>query len=416
MATVENRNMYLAGGQQYAEADNFKTDEMIINMGPQHPATHGVLRLLLTLDGEIVRHAEPVVGHLHRAQEWQAEHRTWFQYQALIDRVDYLSGMFTSWALARTAEQVDGLKVPKRAEYLRVICSEMNRITSHLLWLGTYLIDLGAMFGFPFYPFREREKLLDLLEAISGQRMMFNFIRIGGVMREPPLGWWDKARRFVEEFPARVDEYEAIVTENPIFLKRTQGIGTLPKELAMAYGVTGPTLRASGVPLDLRKDKPYSVYDEFDWNVVSMDGDGDTWARYICRIREMRESNRIIAQALEKIPGGTPEELRKKREACSNCAKPACEWCGGEYQLSVKKQNAGLRIKAGEAFACVESPRGTLGTYIISNGSDKAVRLAWRNPSFCNLSVLPELLAGGPIADIMAVFGSLDIILPDVDR
>jgi NADH:ubiquinone oxidoreductase subunit D len=255
-----------------------------------------------------------------------------------------------------------------------------------------------------------------LLEAISGQRMMFNFIRIGGVMREPPLGWWDKARRFVEEFPARVDEYEAIVTENPIFLKRTQGIGTLPKELAMAYGVTGPTLRASGVPLDLRKDKPYSVYDEFDWNVVSMDGDGDTWARYICRIREMRESNRIIAQALEKIPGGTPEELRKKREACSNCAKPACEWCGGEYQLSVKKQNAGLRIKAGEAFACVESPRGTLGTYIISNGSDKAVRLAWRNPSFCNLSVLPELLAGGPIADIMAVFGSLDIILPDVDR
>lgn len=402
---------------QYAEDTSLKTDEMIINMGPQHPATHGVLRLLLTLDGEIVKHAEPIVGHLHRAQEWQAQHRTWFQYQALIDRVDYLSGMFTSWALARTCEEIDGLKIPKRAEYLRVICSEMNRITSHLLWLGTYLIDLGAMFGFPFYPFREREKLLDLLEAVSGQRMMFNYVRIGGVQSNPPLGWFDKLKRFVDEFPDRVDEYEAIVTENPIFLKRTQGIGVLSKELAMAYGVTGPALRASGVPLDLRRDKPYSVYPELKFNVVSLSGHGDdTWARYICRIREMRESNEIIRQAIAQIPGGTTEELRKKREACNSCGKADCENCGGDLQIMVKKQNAGLRIKAGEGFAPVESPRGTLGAYIISTAGDKAARIAWRNPSFCNLSVLPELLAGGAIADIMAIFGSLDIILPDVDR
>jgi NADH:ubiquinone oxidoreductase subunit D len=390
---------------------------MIINMGPQHPATHGVLRLLLTLDGEVVKHAEPVVGHLHRAQEWQAQNRTWFQYQALIDRVDYLSGMFTSWALARTAETMDGLKIPARAEYLRVIVSEMNRITSHLLWLGTYLIDLGAMFGFPFYPFREREKLLDLFEACSGQRMMFNYIRIGGVQHNPPLGWFDKLKHFVEEFPARIDEYEAIVTENPIFLKRTKGIGVLPKELAMAYGVTGPCLRASGVPYDLRKDKPYSIYNELDWKVIYLENAGDdTWARYICRIREMRESTEIIRQCLEKIPGGTTEELRKKREACNNCGKADCSNCGGDLQIMVKKQNSGLRVKAGEGFCPIESPRGSLGTYIISSGGDKAARIAWRNPSFCNLSVLPEMLVNCEIADIMAIFGSLDIILPDVDR
>ena len=183
---------------QYTTSPELKTDEMILNMGPQHPATHGVLRLIVTLDGEIVKHVEPVLGHLHRAQEWQGQNRTWYQYQALIDRVDYLSGMFTSWALSRVAEQLDGTVVPRRAEYLRVMASEMNRITSHLLWLGTYLIDLGAMFGFPFYPFREREKLLTLLEAIAGQRMMFNYIRIGGVMRNPPFGWFDKLKAFTE--------------------------------------------------------------------------------------------------------------------------------------------------------------------------------------------------------------------------
>jgi NADH:ubiquinone oxidoreductase subunit D len=387
--------------------DQLKTDEMIINMGPQHPATHGVLRLLLTLDGEMVRNVEPVIGHLHRAQEWQGQNRTWFQYQALIDRVDYLSGMFTSWALARAAEHIEGIKISPRAEYLRVMVSEMNRITSHLLWLGTYLIDLGAMFGFPFYPFREREKLLDLLEAVAGQRMMFNYIRIGGVQCNPPLGWFDKLKRFTEEFPDRVDEYEAIVTENPIFLKRTKGIGRLSKSVAMDYGVTGPTLRASGVNLDLRRTKPYSVYDQLKFEVPVLEGDGDTWARYTCRIREMRESNKIIKQCIEKIPGGTTEEIRKLGDEANK---------DENLKLMAKKQNSGLRVKAGEGFAAVESPRGTLGCYIISNGSDKAYRFKWRNPSFSNLSVLPELLVGHPIADIMAIFGSIDVILPDVDR
>ena len=418
MATeyADRSHGYLIKPTKFAEDTGLKTDEMIINMGPQHPATHGVLRLLLTLDGEIVKHSEPVVGHLHRAQEWQGQNRTWFQYQALIDRVDYLSGMFTSWAMARAAENMDGLTIPLRAQYLRTIAAEMNRITSHLLWLGTYLIDLGAMFGFPFYPFREREKLLDLLEALSGQRMMFNYIRIGGVQNNPPLGWFDKLKSFVDEFPARVDEYEAIVTENPIFLKRTKEVGILPKQVAMDYGCTGPVLRGSGVNMDLRKYRPYGIYDKIEFEVPVLQGDGDTWSRYICRIREMRECVKIIRQCIEQIPGGTTEELLKKREECKSCGKADCPNCGGDLQLMVKKQNSGLRVKAGEGFGAIESPRGVLGCYIISNGSDKAYRFAWRNPSFSNLSVLPELLMGRPIADIMSTFGSLDIILPDVDR
>jgi NADH-quinone oxidoreductase subunit D len=368
-----------------------KTDEMIINMGPQHPATHGVLRMVLTLDGEIVRHAEAVIGHLHRAQEWQGQNRSWFQYQALIDRVDYLSGMFTSWAMARTAETLDGGEIPERAEWLRVMVSEMNRISSHLLWLGTYLIDLGAMFGFPFYPFREREKLLDLFEEIAGQRMMFNYIRIGGVQRDPKPEWFKKLAAFCDEFPDRVTEYESIVTDNPIFLKRTKGVGILPLDLAMDYGVTGPSLRASGNPMDLRKTSPYSVYPKIDFTVHTLEKPegGDTWDRYILRIREMRESTKIIQQCLDMIPEGP---------------------------IMGKKQIAGMRIKAGEAFSAIESPRGVIGCYIISDGSDKPYRFRWRNPSFCNLAVVGEMLVGHPIADIMAIFGSVDVILPDVDR
>jgi NADH:ubiquinone oxidoreductase subunit D len=308
----------------------------------------------------------------------------------LIDRVDYLSGMFTSWAMARAAEVIDDIVVPEKAEWLRVMVSEMNRITSHLLWLGTYLIDLGAMFGFPFYPFREREKLFDLFEEIAGQRMMFNYIRIGGVVREPKADWYSRLKKFTDEFEERVDEYEAIITQNPIFLKRTVGVGILTGAHAKEYGVTGPSLRASGVPFDMRKSKPYSVYDKIDFKVQTLDKDGDTWDRYICRIREMRESNTIIKQCLDMMPS--------------------------TGEISGKKQMAGMRIKAGEGFAAVESPRGVLGCYIISNGSDKAYRFKWRNPSFSNLSILPDLLANNPISDIMAIFGSIDVIIPDVDR
>jgi NADH-quinone oxidoreductase subunit D len=369
----------------------FQTDEMIINMGPQHPSTHGVMRFVLTLDGETVKHTETVVGHLHRAQEWQGQNRTWFQYQALIDRVDYLSGMFTSWAMARAAEQVDQIEVPERAEYLRVIVSEMNRITSHLLWLATFAMDLGAFFGFPFYPFREREKLLDLLEEISGQRMMFNYIRIGGVLREPKASWFQNLQKFTREFDSIVNDYEAILTDNPVFLGRTKGTGVLPRTLAIEYSVTGPNLRASGVNYDLRKCKPYSVYPKLQFLTPSTQKDAsDNWDRYICRTRELRQSNELIKQAMDMLPPSGP--------------------------LMIKKQNAGLRIKAGEGFAAVESPRGVLGCYIVSNGSEKAYRFKWRNPSFSNLSVLPEIVRDSLISDFIATFGSLDVIAPDVDR
>ena len=283
------------------KSTGLKTDEMIINMGPQHPATHGVLRLILTLDGEFVKHTEPVLGHLHRGQEWQGQNRTWFQYQALIDRVDSLSGMFTSWALCRAAEVVDGCVVPERAEWLRVMVSEMNRITSHLLWLGTYLIDLGAMFGFPFYPFREREKLFDLFEEIAGQRMMFNYIRIGGVVRAPKDDWLKRLEDFTKSFPNRVDEYESIVTQNPIFLNRTKGIGLLTQQLARDYGMSGPCIRGSGLDYDLRKTRPYSVYPKIKFNTQTINQDskvGDTFDRYILRIREMRESTKSSSNAL----------------------------------------------------------------------------------------------------------------------
>jgi NADH-quinone oxidoreductase subunit D len=256
------------------------------------------------------------------------------------------------------------------------------------------------MFGFPFYPFREREKLLDLFEDIAGQRMMFNYIRIGGVQRVPKDeskdfkdNWYKRLEHFANNFDKRVDEYEAIVTENPIFLQRTKGIGKLTQQMAREYGMSGPCVRASGLDYDLRKTKPYSVYPKLDFQVQTINQDskvGDTYDRYICRIREMRESNKIIKQCLEKMPK--------------------------EGDFMSKKQNAGLRVKAGEGFAAVESPRGVLGCYIISNGGDKPVRFRWRNPSFCNLSALPELLTGHPIADIMAIFGSIDVILPDVDR
>jgi NAD(P)H-quinone oxidoreductase subunit H len=391
-----------------------KTEEMLINMGPQHPATHGVLRLILTLDGEIVKHVEPVIGHLHRAQEWQGQNRTYFQYQALIDRVDYLSGMFTSWAMARACEELDGIKVSKRAEYLRVIVSEMNRITSHLLWLASFLIDLGAMYGFPFYPFREREVLLDLFEEVAGQRMMYNYIRIGGVLRNPPFGWFARLEDFLGEFDERLDEYEAIITQNPIFLKRTKGIGHLCREVAMNYGVSGPCLRASGSNFDLRRSKPYSVYPELKFE-IPVSEDCDSWARYACRMGELRQSAEIIRQCIKQIPGGTTEELRKGLGS-TGPEKDDSKELPPELQLMVKKQGAGMRVKAGEAFAAVESPRGTIGCYVVSNGSDRAYRFRWRNPSFSNLSALSHLLVGSPIADIMATFGSIDIILPDVDR
>lgn len=373
-----------------------KTEEMVINMGPHHPATHGVLRLKLKLDGEYVREVEPVIGYLHRGMEKQGEQRNYFNYQVDIDRVDYLSGMHNNEAFSLAIEKLVGLEVPERAKYIRAICSELNRITSHLLWIGTCLIDMGAMMGFPFYPFRERDRILNFLEEISGQRMMFNFIRIGGVQRDPSAEWLKAVREFAaSEFPSRLAEYEAIANENPIFVGRMKGIGYLPKEVALSYNVTGPSLRGAGVALDLRKTQDYSVFSKFDFEVPTHT-DGDCYARYLCRVREMSESAKIIVQAIDALPEGP---------------------------ISAKKILPGLKPPKGESYGAVESSRGHLGVYVVSDGTSSPYRVRWHSPSFNNLSAITYLLTkGGPgqtnlrISDIMACVASIDFIMPDVDR
>lgn len=395
---------------------SFKTDEMIINMGPQHPSTHGVLRLILKLDGEIVRHCEPVIGYLHRGMEWLGQNRTYVQYQALVDRVDYLAGMSDSHAYIMAIEKVAGIKVPLRAEYIRVICSELNRIISHLLWLGIFLLDLGAMMGFPFYTFRDRETILSFLEEVSGQRMMFNYIRIGGVFKDLPKGWTKKVKKWITtDFLKYVDEYEAIATQNPIFLARTKKIGYLNPELAINRGITGPSLRASGVNLDLRKYKPYSVYDQFDFE-VPMSKDGDTHARYKCRIEELRQSARIVAQAIDKLPGGDTEDLEKNKVQLTSGTNPVYKL--EDLMVLAKGKNVppSFKCSPGEAYVAVESPRGQLGVHLIADGTSVPYRIKWRSPSFNNVSILPDLIKGHPVADVVAIFSSLDVILPDVDR
>ncbi len=375
---------------------SLKTEEMVINMGPHHPATHGVLRLKLKLDGEQLRAVEPVIGYLHRAIEKQGEMRNYFNYQVDIDRVDYLSGMHNNEAFSIAIENLLGLEVPTKAKYIRAICSELNRITSHLLWLGTCLIDMGAMMGFPFYPFRERDRILNFLEEISGQRMMFNFIRIGGVKRDPSPEWLAKVLHFAkDEFPARVAEYEAIASENPIFLSRMKGIGLLSQETALSYNVTGPSLRGSGLAVDLRKLEDYGVYKDFDFIVPTANA-GDCYSRYQCRIKELYESAKIVVQAIEGLPSG---------------------------EISAKKILPNLKPPKGETYGAVESARGHLGVHVVTDGTASPYRVRWHSPSFNNLSVLTHLLLEGApdggslkISDIMACIASIDFIMPDVDR
>lgn len=395
---------------------NFKTDEMVLNMGPQHPSTHGVLRLILTLDGEIVKHCEPVIGYLHRGMEWLGQNRTYVQYQALVDRVDYLAGMSDSHAYIMAVEKIAQIKVPLRAEYIRVICSELNRIISHLLWLGIFMLDLGAMMGFPFYTFRDRETILSFLEEVSGQRMMFNYIRIGGVFKDLSKGWTKKVKKWINtDFLKYVDEYEAIATNNPIFLVRTKNVGYMKGNLALDYGVTGPNLRASGINLDLRKYKPYSIYSKLNFN-VPISTACDTNARYTCRIQELRESAKIITQAIDNLPGGDTEDLEKNRIELTSGSNPV--YNTEDLMILAKGKNVPPSFKCSpqEAYAAIESPRGQLGVHLMADGSSVPYRIKWRSPSFNNVSILPNLIKGHPVADVVAIFSSLDVILPDVDR
>ena len=394
--------------------ENLIKKDMLINVGPQHPSTHGVLRLIMTLEGEIIRDTKPVIGYLHRGKEKLAESRSYTQYLPMVDRVDYLSSFFYQAAYCYAVEQLAELKVPKRAEYIRLITMEFNRIASHLLWLGSFLLDLGATSPL-FYVFREREEIVTLFEELTGQRMVYNFYTFGGVKKDFPDGWIAKALDLCRKMPALFDEYEAIITKNPIFLERTKGIGVMTPELGTDYGITGPNIRASGIDLDLRKSSPYSVYGELDVKPCIAQS-GDSYDRYIVRIAEMRESIKLIEQALEKIPGGTPERLRVKRVNCG-CNTDECQYCGFDTQLVGKKVNPIVfKPPVGEATSMIESPRGITLCYVISDGTTKPYRVKWRTPSFSAVQVLPELVKDKNYSDLMPIFGSLDVVLPEVDR
>ena len=365
---------------------DLRLEEMVLNMGPQHPSTHGVLRLVLHLDGELIVSVDPQLGYLHRGFEKLAENRTYMQFFSMLSRLDYLAGFFMEWAYVRAIEDLMEIEPPPRAEYLRVIAGELNRIISHHMAIGDYLLNLGAVTPV-LWTFRDREDVLDLLELLTGQRMMYNFARVGGVRYDLPDGFEEQCRKFLKRFPAMIDEYEQLITGNKIFLARSLGMGVISPEQALDFGLSGPNLRASGVPVDLRRHNPYSVYPELDFEIPT-GTNGDSFDRYKCRIAELRQSVRIIGQALDALPGG-PVNMR---------IPPM------------------LRPPAGESFAAVETGRGEWSNYLVSDGSLRPYRLKLRDSCFVAISTLPKILPGNKMADVVGITGSLDLIMGAVDR
>lgn len=387
-------------------------ETMLLNMGPQHPSTHGVLRVLLELEGETVITARPDIGYLHTGIEKTCEAKTYSQAIPLTDRIDYLAPLSNNLAYCLAVEKLLGLEVPKRAQYVRVLLTELTRIGSHLVWLGTHAIDLGAMSMF-LYCFREREEILKIFEMVSGQRMMTSYFRIGGLALEPPPGWLQRVERFVEMFPARIQEYEDLLTGNRIWHARTKGVGVLSAEDAIAWGVSGPSLRGSGVAYDLRKMFPYSSYDEFEFDICTQTA-GDCYARYLVRVAEMRESLKIVRQAMAKIPPEGPI-----RSEAPGIVPPSRE----EMKTSIegliyhfKIFTEGFAPPPGEVQVAIESPRGELAVYVASDGTAKPWRVKFRTPSFVNLQALPKLCEGRLIADVVACIGTIDIVLGEIDR
>jgi len=384
---------------------------MRVNMGPQHPSTHGVLRLLIELEGETIRSAEPDIGFLHTGIEKQCEALTYQQAVTLTDRVDYLANMSNNLCYSLAVERLLQLEIPPRAQWMRVLLVELTRLNSHLVWLGTQALDIGAMSVF-LYCFREREDLLRIFEMFSGQRMMTSYIRVGGLMLEPPRGWDKAVSRFIKAFPSKVDEYEALLTRNPIWKQRTKEIGFAPLEDLIDLGVTGPVLRASGLKWDIRKAEPYSSYDQFDFEVPTRT-EGDVYARYQVRLEEMRQSARIVEQALAGMPEGAwkadaPHVVLPDREKMKTQMEALI------YHFKIVSE--GFRVPAGEVCQVIESPRGELGYYIVSDGTTKPLRVFMRTPSFGNLQALPAMIEGRLMADTVAAMGSLDFVLGDVDR
>jgi len=388
------------------------TKTMVLNMGPQHPSTHGVLRILLELDGETVVKAVPDIGYLHTGIEKSCEDKTYSQAITLTDRMDYLNPLGNNLVYCMAVEKLLGLEVPKNAQYIRVMMVELQRISSHLVWLGSHAIDLGAMSVF-LYCFREREDILKIFEMFAGQRMMTSYIRIGGVALEPPAGWRAPVERFLKMMPSHVDEYEALLTENPIWIGRTKGVGYISPEDAIALGMSGPMLRAAGVAHDNRKAFPYSSYEEFDFDVPTRK-ESDCYARYMLRVAEMRESLKIVRQAMDKIADDGPIKTEAPGIIPPEREKMKTEMEALIYHFKIFTE--GFSPPPGEAYVAVESPRGELGCLVASDGSPKPLRVHFRSPSFINLQALPKLIEGQLIADVVACIGTIDIILGDVDR
>jgi NADH-quinone oxidoreductase subunit D len=400
-----------AGMPVLEPAEGAKDQHMVINMGPQHPATHGVLRLVLEIDGEIVVRIYPEIGYLHTGIEKTCEAKFYHQVVPLTDRINYLDPLSNNLCYALTVEKLLSLEIPPKAQWMRVLLAELSRLNSHLIWLGTHALDIGAMTVF-LYTFREREDILRLFEAVAGQRMMTSYIRIGGLSMEPPLDFLDRVQAFIRTLPEKIDEYSNLLTGNPIFRNRLQGVGHLSAEDAVALGVTGPPLRASGVDFDLRRDMPYSSYEKFQFK-VPVSNDADCWARYEVRLIEMRESVKIIQQALDGMPEGAvkadaPKIVLPDREKM----KTQMEALIHHFKIVTE----GFAVPAGEVYQGIECGHGQTGYYIVSDGTAKPYRVHMRYPSFPMLQALEPMCKGRMLADVVAVIGSIDIVLGEIDR
>jgi NADH:ubiquinone oxidoreductase subunit D len=377
------------------ELDYTGSERLTMNMGPQHPSAHGVFRAVLTLEGETVIDVDAVIGYLHRCHEKLSETLTYAQYPSIASKTDYVAAMTSEFAYVRAAETIAKFEVPKRAQYLRVIVSELQRVASHLLWLGTWCMDMGGALGggatIFLYTIRERETILDLFESLVGARLLYGFFQVGGVRYDVPAGWVDQCRQTVDVLDRRISEYEQMLEENPFFMARAQGVGVITRELAESVGISGPLLRGSGVSWDLRRAEPYSSYEDFEFK-VPVETAGDCFARYRVRMVEFRESLKIVRQALDKLPEGPIS------------SRPGL------------KSVAQTRVPKGEAYARVEGARGEVGCYLVADGSAKPYRMKWRGASFSNLAVLPHIIPGHKVADIVAIMGSVDPVFGEVDR
>ena len=384
---------------------------MVLNMGPQHPSTHGVLRLVIEIDGETILKVVPDIGYLHTGIEKTCEAKFYQQVVPLTDRIDYLSPMSNNLCYCLAVEKLLEMEIPDRAQWMRVLLNELTRLNSHLVWLGTHAMDIGALTVF-LYTFREREEILRIFEHVSGQRMMTSYFRIGGLALDPPYDFFDRVQALIKILPEKIDEYQNLLTGNPIWINRLKGVGHLSGPDAIALGVTGPPLRASGVDWDLRRDMPYSSYEKFQFK-VPISNDCDVWARYIVRLEEMRESVKICQQALDGMPEG-PIKADSPKVVLPDREKMKTQMESLIYHFKIVTE--GFTVPAGEVYQALESPRGEMGYYVVSDGTAKPYRVHMRNPSFATLQALQTMCEGRLLADVVAVIGSIDIVLGEIDR